>query len=210
MNFYYEIKLNFNDEELYEFFEWSHSDMLEHIKKIPLVRVRTKVFQDIISHQFKISLEFLNQIKGRVSTKNGKINCACLFCDTKNCVAIEFDDEGNSIARSSLLLEDENNICEIAYSLKCREIEINKKEKIRLSSECRQEKQIKKIITKEIIELYKKENIPKLKYLYYEWFNKKEDNKEVIIKEMFKDINKNLNKVHYEIYKIIKLSYSNI
>ena len=35
MNFYYEIKLNFSDNELYKFYEWSENDKLDLIKKIP-------------------------------------------------------------------------------------------------------------------------------------------------------------------------------
>ena len=34
MNFYYEIKLNFNDDDLFKFYEWSKNDKLDLIKNI--------------------------------------------------------------------------------------------------------------------------------------------------------------------------------
>lgn len=211
MNFYYEIKLNFNDDKLINFYEWSIEDNLEHIKKIPLIKVKSNIFKDIYSYNFKVDSEFLNLINGRTLCKNNiAIENACIFCDTKNCIAIEFDKNGNSIARSSLVLEDENNICEISYSIKYRDINIEKKDKIKISHEFRQETYIKNIISKEILELCKKGDINKLKYLYYEWFGTIEENKDIIIKNMFNDIKDELKKIHFNIYKIIKLSYNKI
>lgn len=210
MNFYYEIKLNFND-TLLEFYEWSGDDKLDLIKKIPLIRVKSNIFKDICLYNFKINKEFLNLINERTICKDScKITNACIFCDTKNCIAIEFDENGKSIARSTLILEDENNICEISYSLKYRNIDIEKLDKIYLSNEFRQENQIKKIITKELLELYRNNDINKLKYLYYELFGAIEDNKEIIFKRMLKDIKKEIKKSHYDIYNIIKLSYNKI
>ena len=59
MNFYYEIKLNFNDDKLFNFYEWSVDDKLDHIKKIPLIKVKSNVFRDIYSYNFKINEDFL-------------------------------------------------------------------------------------------------------------------------------------------------------
>ena len=40
MMYIYDLLLNFQDKErLVEFFEWSKQDVLEHVKKIPIVRV---------------------------------------------------------------------------------------------------------------------------------------------------------------------------
>ena len=210
MNFYYEIKLNFND-QLLEFYEWNSDDKLDLIKKIPLIKIKSNIFKDICLYDFKVNQDFLELINGRTTCKdNSRIENACIFCDTKNCIAVEFDNQGKSIARSCLMLEDENNICEISYSLKSRNINIEKLNKLHLSNEFRQEIKIKQIITKEILELYKNNNINKLKYLYYEWFGEIESNKEIITKRMFNDIKEELKKTHYDIYNIIKLSYNSI
>lgn len=208
MNFYYEIKLNFNDSNLFKFYEWSKNDKLDLIKKIPLIKVKTSLFKEICLNNFKISEEIFNYISGRTICKdNIKIDNACIFCDTKNCIAIEFNKNRESISRSSLLLEDENNICEISYSLKYKDIEIETLNEIECTHEFRQETKIKNTIIKEILELYKNKDVNKLKYLYYEWFNENEMNLDIIVKNMLKDIKKEFKSVHYEIYNIIKMSY---
>ena len=210
MNYYYEIKLNFNDIP-YSFYEWNNSDRIEVIKKIPLLKVKSNILKSIISNNFKVNIELLNMIKYKTICKgNLKIKYSCILCDTKNCIALEFDENGYSIARSNLMLEDDNNICEISYTLKETDLKIQKTNKIKLSNEFRQETKIKKIINKELIELYKNNDIKKLQYLYLEWFNKEEKNKEIMLKTMFEDLKQEIKKVHYDIYKIIKLSYNKI
>mgnify|MGYP004455915283 CR=1 FL=1 len=208
MNFYYEIKLNFSDNELYKFYEWSENDKLDLIKKIPIIKVKTALFKEIYNNNFEISEDLFNYISGKTIVKdNLNIENACIFCDTKNCVAIEFDKNRKSIARSTLLLEDENNICEVSFSIKMKDIEIKKIDKLNYSHEFRQETKIKNVITKEILELYKNKDKNKLEYLYYEWFNEKETNLDIILKKMLQDIKKELKSIHCEIYKIIKMSY---
>ena len=69
------------------------------------------------------------------------------------------------------------------------------------------ETKIKNVITKEILALYKNKDKNKLEYLYYEWFNEKETNLDIILKKMLQDIKKELKSIHCEIYKIIKMSY---
>ena len=208
MNFYYEIKLNFSDNELYKFYEWSENDKLDLIKKIPIIKVKTALFKEIYNNNFEISEDLFNYISGKTIVKdNLNIDNDCIFCDTKNCVAIEFDKNRKSIARSTLLLEDENNICEVSFSIKMKDIEIKKIDKLNYSHEFRQETKIKNVITKEILELYKNKDKNKLEYLYYEWFNEKETNLDIILKKMLQDIKKELKSIHCEIYKIIKMSY---
>ena len=208
MNFYYEIKLNFSDNELYKFYEWSENDKLDLIKKIPIIKVKTALLKEIYNNNFEISEDLFNYISGKTIVKdNLNIENACIFCDTKNCVAIEFDKNRKSIARSTLLLEDENNICEVSFSIKMKDIEIKKIDKLNYSHEFRQETKIKNVITKDILELYKNKDKNKLEYLYYEWFNEKETNLDIILKKMLQDIKKELKSIHCEIYKIIKMSY---
>ena len=77
-----------------------------------------------------------------------------------------------------------------------------------MPKELRQESRIIKIIMKEIFELYKNNNIKKLKYLYYEWFSSMEDNKDLILNNMYCDLKNGLKKIHYTIYNIIQMSYN--
>ena len=122
MNYYYDIILNWNENIPYNFYEWNDYDYLELIKKIPLIKIKHKTLVDIWSNNIKINKEFLNNIKDKtlVSGKNSicKIDYACLFTDNKNVIAIEFNNNGESINRSKLLIDDEINVLEVAYSLK--------------------------------------------------------------------------------------------
>ena len=210
MNYYYEIKLNFND-VAYQFYEWDINDKLENIKKVPIVKIKSKVLKEIIASDFKVNNEFLEHINNKtICLGNSKIKNACIFCDTKNCIAIEFDDKGKSISRSFLKLEDENNICEISYSFKYYDLNIEKDKDLNIKKEFRQEEKIKKIISKEILELYNNKNFNKLEYLYYEWFDKTESDRKKVIKDMLLDLKNELKEEHYNIYRIIKMSYNKI
>ena len=208
MNYYYELNLNFND-DLYYFYEWDENDKLERIKKIPIIKIKSKLFKTIVNNNFEIDDNTFKYIENKTLNKDVfKINNACIFCDTKNCIAIEFDNNKKSIARSFLMLEDENNICDISYTLKYHDVYLENIKKLNTNNELRQELKIKKIITKEIFELYKNNNLKKLKYLYYEWFNLIENNKDVIVKNMYAEQKKDLKTIHHEIYNIIKMSYN--
>ena len=113
MIFISDILLNFLDgERLYEFFEWKEDDLYDHIKRIPLYRVNTKTLYDFIFKDVKcLSLE---EIKGQteVFKTRGikKIEYAFVLCDIKKAVAFECDKKGNVIARSSLLLDEEEEV----------------------------------------------------------------------------------------------------
>ena len=208
MNYYYEVNLNFNDVAYY-FYEWNINDKLEKIKKIPVVKVKTKLLKEIIANNFYIDKSFLEYISNKtICNNNFTIKNSCIFCDTKNAIAIEFDDDGKSIARSYLLLEDENNICDLSYSFKYYDLNIKVINKLKINNDFRQEENIKRIINKEIYELYEKKDYSKLEYLYYEWFNTIEHNREIVLKRMTEDLEDSIKKVHYKIYNIIKMSYS--
>ena len=80
MNYYYDIILNWGENKAYEFYEWNDTDYLELIKKIPLIKIKTKTFLDFISKNFKVNKDFLDMIKDKtlVSTKKnlGRIEYA--------------------------------------------------------------------------------------------------------------------------------------
>ena len=67
------------------------------------------------------------------------------------------------------------------------------------------EKDIKNNLLNKINDLYKNNDYEKLSYLYYEYFNKIENNKEEIYNNLIKSIN-NFNYKHNVLYNILKLS----
>ena len=214
MNYYYDIILNWSELNAYEFYEWNDFDYLELIKKIPLIKVKHKVFLDLVSNNVKVEKEFLEYIQDKTltSTKKGfkKISYAALFTDTKNVLALEFNQDGSSISRSNLLVDDELNVIEATYGLK--EVTFNYEiiDKIKKDSSLRQIGEAKKLILLEINNLYKTKDINKLKYLFYEYKKENTDNIEYIYKRLIDDLNTKFNQEILKLYYIIKLSYHKV
>ena len=214
MNYYYDIILNWSEDKAYDFYEWNDFDSLELIKKIPLFKIKHKAFLDIATNSIKVDQKFLELIadKTLVSDKKNfkRIEYACLFTDTKNVYALEFDKEGNSISRSKLLVDDELNVLECIYGMKETQLEYVVKENLKMGSTLRQIKEAKKLIVLEINNLYQNKDIAKLKYLYYEYKKENIDDIDYIYEEIMHDLNKEFNEDILKLYYIIKLSYHSV
>lgn len=201
MNYIYDIYLNLND-TLYDFFEWNKSDKLIHIKKIPMLKINHEHFVKINSYSIKAEEDFLNDIykKTEVWNTNEKIDYCVLFCDEENLIAVEFDGKGNSIKKSYLQIDEELEILETInrYKERCIDFTVYKKENYIFKT--RKELIEEKFIEKEL----KNTDIEKLKYIYFECFGKRENNKNIIIR----DINKisKTSKTYKNLYNILKLT----
>ena len=124
MNYIYDIYLNFN-KELYDFFDWNKSDKLVHIKMIPIFKINEETIKCFISNIIKLDEKSfsLMQNKSTIWNKANKYKNYALFADENNVIAIEFDDEGKSINKSYLLINEELEILETTYKLKTKNIE---------------------------------------------------------------------------------------
>ena len=59
----YDILFNLIDSErVYEFFEWNNKDDIEHIKKIPLIKVSSHFLDDCINNNIIVDKLFLEKI----------------------------------------------------------------------------------------------------------------------------------------------------
>lgn len=214
MNYYYDIILNWNELEAYEFYEWNDFDCLELIKKIPIFKVRHKVLTDLMSYNVEVKKEFLELIKDKtlVNGKSivNKIPFAAIFTDNKNLYALEFNDEGLSINRSKLLIDDDLNALEICYGLKEYNLSYELKEPLKINKEIRQITEAKKLINLELNSLYEKKDIAKLKYLYYEYKKEKIDDINLLYANLKLDLESEFNSEILKLYYIIKLSYHNV
>lgn len=208
MNYYYDIVLNFNEVN-YMFYEWDEKDNLEVFKKIPFFQVNSKTLKDFVKNNVVVSKDFLNVIKEK-SIKSGEDVYIALFADKNGAIALEFDEEGKSIFRSFLQMEDEENINEMLFTTTLEKIEYKVLEKVVFNKNIRLEEKIKLVINMEIKGLIEKNDISKLKYLYMEWFGKCEKDKNVMVNNMYDKLNQGINKDEVKIYNLIKLSYSNV
>ncbi len=214
MNYFYDIILNWNEEILYDFYEWNDNDPLELIKKIPLFRVKQKVLNDLITSKIEVGEEFLKLIKDKtlMGSKSivNKIPYAALFTDNKSVIALEFNSEGLRIMGSKLLLDDDLNVLEVAYNLREYQLEYKIIEELKIDKGLRQEIEARKIIDLEVDGLYKKKDIAKLKYLYYEYKKEELSDINLIYKELKESLAKNFDGDILKLYYIIKLSYHNV
>lgn len=209
----YDIVLNLLDgDRVYEFFEWNHKDNLEHIKKIPIIKVTSHFLDAAIYNTIVIEKEFLEDIykKAEVYNKDkiGVIDYAALFTDGYKVLAIEFNREGKSLFKSFLLLDEEEEILEISNEMKLRNISYKKIKKNKKNTFLTREEEFrKKYLIRELKISYKKNEYKKINYLYEEIYPK--DNKTVSekYKILMEDINQNYSIKHEKLYKIVRLTH---
>lgn len=209
MNFYYDIKLNFLENNYY-FYEWSNQDKVINIKKIPLFRIDFDVLQDMYKYNIKVNKEFLTLIDHKTKTNNKNIKYAALFGDRANAIALLFNEKGQTIKRSSLIFEDDLNINEILFSVHNTKLEYTKEGLLPLIKEARINEVVKEEILKEFASLFKTNNYPKISYLYNEWFNKEETNFDIIKETINNRLKEKITEKEYLIYQIIKSSYKKV
>ena len=207
MNYYYDILLNFEDEYCM-FYEWDNCDNIEFIKKIPLFHIDNKDYKDLLTKKIRVDISFLKNIFNKTKLKQNKVlKYACIFGDGKNAIAVEFNDDGTIISKSSILLEDELNINEFMYSITITNLDYKVIAKERIRKETRQDERIKKLLKMEIENMYLN-NKSKLKYIYLEWFNELSDDYKLMYNSMLNKLDSKLTKKEYEIYNLLKLTFS--
>lgn len=215
MIYVYDMILNWNDKDkIYEFFEWELNDEIEHIKRMPLLKISSNKFDELFNYEVKVDDEFLKQIHNLTEKYTDssveKIEYAAILTDGVRTFAIEFNSIGNAIYRSRLLLDEEQEVS--ILSNKLFEFDINYKKgnfKNKKGYTTRLEEDIKRIITVEINDSYKKRNFDKLKYLYFELFDKEQDDVDLIYNKLLSSIDQEINCKHNKLYEVIKLSYQN-
>lgn len=200
MNYFYDVFLNFNEDNLM-FYEWDRFDDIEYFKKVPLFLVSSKTLSDFLNYDVMLSKEFLDNLNGK--------NVA-IFADKNGCIAIEFSDIGKSIARSFLKLEDELNLLEMLFTLRTTKINYQTLKKQKKDSNLRIDNNIKLFINTEIKTLVEKKDINKLKYIYMEWFSRIPKKDEEMLKDINTQLNKEIGLKELRIYDLIKLSYPHV
>ena len=207
----YDILLNLS-EKPYEFYEWNQSDKIIHVKKAPLIKINEKDFDTFFNSKIQIDDIFLSSIKNRTElyNKNYKRNNIVLVTDGLRSLGIKFNTKGESISKSKLLLDEEEEILELSYKLEPIEIkyEIIAKEDNN-EYETRLEKEVRYFLKTELDYSYKEKQVEKLQYLYIEYFGKRKEDMEEIYIELKRTLDKNLTEKHFKIYELLHLSKKN-
>ncbi len=212
MIYTYDILLNWTKEErLKEFYEWNLEDDLEHIKKMPIIRIRESLLKDLLTSKVKIDKTFLSKIKYKSESyfhnEIDVIDYAVIVTTEKKALALELDNEGNIMYKSSLLIDEEEEVLEIGEELVIMDIpyEVITKNK-KVSYLTRKEEEEKKFLIKEIKKIKQNKERSKLNYLYKEFFvdNVESFNDKLTLLE--KEISKDYNSFHHNLYNLLKLS----
>lgn len=202
MNYIYDIILNFN-KSYYDFFEWNKNDNIINIKKIPLLVVDNETFKMMKYDRITVDLQFVNIIKNKTFTYSRiKIGHSCLISNQKEVIGLLFNDKGDLIKRSSLLLDEEEEVLDEIIDNSIYKIEIIKRKKIDSKNINRIEKEKKYFLIKYI---NKEKNDINLKYLYYDYFEKEENDIKVIKNTLINEIRNNWNKKLNSFYDTVKM-----
>lgn len=211
MTYIYDVLLNFTDENrIIEFFEWEKEDILEHVKKIPIMRVSSKTLKDLITYNVKVEKRFLERIKDITTLykKTKNLQFALLISDLNRVVGIEFNKDGEIISRSSLLLDEEEEIIEECCDIKEEQLEYTLKNKLQKDNLLtRSENKKRRYLLKEIENLYKDQCVDKLTYLYDELYKKDNTTFQEKYLKIKVDLEENYSKIHNDLYDIVRLSY---
>lgn len=192
MNYVYDILLNFQD-YAYDFYEWNIDDEITHIRKAPMVRISTEQLEKLNHYRCQIAPSFVKKIENKAEQFTNrsveKIVYLFLATDTKSIIACLLNAKGIIVKKSKLLVDEEEEALMMSKNLPFTSFEIHKlrKRKIR-EFETRYDQSMKKRLKQEIYKL-NKQNVEKLKYLYYECFNEKEEDTKKIIQKFYTELN---------------------
>ncbi len=192
MNYIYDIVLNFNI-NYYEFYEWNKNDNIINIRKIPTFKVDNQTYYDFKFNDITVKNDFLKLIEDETSIYLGNTNkYMCIITNSKEAIGIMFNKNGLIIKKSSLIIDEENEVLELAYDIENTRIDyqVNRVcKKMRLVSRSEGEK--KKKIINNLNHLFKINNYELIRYIYYDAFLKEEKDVNKIYDELINVINKN-------------------
>ena len=214
MKYIYDVILNFGDIYIYDFYEWSKEDNIEYYKKIPIIRVNDKTFNNIKINSLINDLDIIDSIYNITeiydNKRISKINYVSIFTNGKNAIGLTLNNKGEIIMISKMLLDEEEETCEIGLTLKEKNIDINNNNQLFINNIYLTRSEYYKLsfLNIEINNLYKNKYIEKLQYLYYECFNVIDKDINNIYKRLINFINNEWSNKHNELYDLVRLSYS--
>ena len=190
MDYIYDIVLNFQN-DYYEFYEWKSTDKIINIKKIPVYITNDSTYLDLKYNDIIIDLEtFAKPIK------------IFLITNGKEVMGLMIDNSGKIIKKSSLLIDEADEVLEEKDTIKT--ISIKYKQNISKTHVQRSRVNIEKLKFLENylynLDINKDEYL--LKYIYYDIYNKEENDVIQIYKELKLLMNNDISKLYNSIKKV--------
>ena len=192
MNYIYDITLNLN-KDLIDFYDWNKSDKVDFFIKIPIIKINDKVMNDFINNNIIISDKILDLIKNKSENYSRcNMDYICIFSSNDISIGIRFNNKGESILKSHINIEEEQDVLEYVKLLNETNIDY------KIISKCnkelfvtRNEKLLFKRTNTFINYIYDNKMDELLEYIFYEIYNEKSNNREYIYKKLSDMINNN-------------------
>lgn len=200
MNYYFDVKLNFQ-EKLYKYFEWDTDDKVVNINKIAIIKINFSDFLKLYSGKVLIEKNLYDSIIVP-DFFDKRYNHAAIFTDTNNSIVVAFDETMQSKLYSSLSFNDELNIQKVSHRLKKEIVKFDLLESFKSSDITRHDEKINCKVNKEIDSLIKAEKYSKLRYWHNTLFKSNESDINIII-DVLKKLSIEKKSILYE-----KISYS--
>lgn len=208
MTYIYDILVNFS-ECYFDFYDWNENDNILHVKKMPIIKVNSDFLYNVKFNDVIVSKDLIDRIFNRAEffkKRNNRCKYVCCLCDGNSAIGVSFDISGNVLYRSSLLLDEENEIINITDDVSVDDYSFI----VNNVNDCdffktRYEIYIQKYIVGELNLI----NDDKLQYLYYDCFDRLENNKNVILKDIYYELENNFSAIYLKIYDFLKLASIN-
>lgn len=194
MNYIYDVLLNFQ-KEFYDFYEWNQGDEILHIRKTPLFYINNRDYQIIKNSIVCFEKDFCDKIHNRTE-RFKKINVALLnyvflLSNGKETMAVKLNRNGIVTQKSSLLLDENEEISEMAEDLKLYEINYKVIKNNIPTLQTRYEKENILDVSNKLTVLYNHKDDEKIKFLYLECFGENEDDVNRAFHKLQKEIHNN-------------------
>lgn len=208
MNYIYDVLANFNI-SFFDFYDWYDTDDIIHIKKLPIIKVKSSFFYDIKYHDVKVDSVLLEKIYKKCiffKTNKSIFNYVCAVCDGREAIIVMFNSKGRVIGRSSMLIDEENEVIDICECIDFFCCDYVIKNKVLFDHfKTRQDLSINGLIIDQLSCM----NHDKLKYLYFDCFDEIEDDTNKMFDRFILNLKNDFNSISYKIYEFLQLTSFN-
>lgn len=213
MNYIYDVLVNFQ-KEVKEFYEWDKMDYILHLRKVPILKVKTEFLKKLFYDKIKVETPLLEIIQNKTEFFNNKksnYKFIGIFTDSYTSIAIHFNEQGEIFGRSLLQMEEDMEVIDISERLKQLEFSYTLLEEGNYNpfvtkNELRKENYIHDMF--HTLEIDK--NFEKLKYIYYDCFTEICEDKKIMLKRFHKELQEKNQKVEEKLYDFFNLLSSTI
>lgn len=207
MNYIYDILLNFQD-YAFDFYDWNYNDKITHIRKIPMFKINEKTMDDFLNFNIIFNNELLKMIFKKTEIFSKKtiktINYSFIVSDGINSLSLLLNNKGNIIKRSKLIIDEDIEVCEFSEHLLEKKLYYEKTSKFKnFIFKTRNEELTEKKLLFKLNKI--KDDQEQMKYIYYECFNKKNNDVNFIYNIIKTELNKNYNLLAPKLNNILNL-----